>query len=224
MQTSLHGSRLGARVRKFRVCVEKRRPLPPFPQHTLSSRSLTGPPRGRDQATQQILIDCDSSVEGTRSCQALETNYISGAQKLSFPGSCLSNFRLAILQALVRAVMLQRTPTRNSRTAVVASRSRKPIVNLGPRPQSRSPATGHRLFASAPRLPSFDDDANPSLATARNELSYWTRAIPCTPQHLQPVGRSAFVYADSATRVRGGWKFIVHRAYWCPPHFPLVMR
>ena len=59
-------------------------------------------------------------MQGKRSCQALETNLGSRAQKLSFPGSCLPNFRLATLQALVRAVMLQRTLTRNARTALVA--------------------------------------------------------------------------------------------------------
>ena len=138
------------------------------------------------------MIDCDSSVQGKRSCQALETNSGSGAQKLSFPGSCLPNFRLAIPQALVRAVMLQRTLTRNSHTALVASRSRKAIVNLSPRPQPRTP-----------RLPSFDIDANPLRGMN----------FPLGPRPSLPACSTAgeqFVHADSATSVGGGW-LEVHR-------------
>ena len=51
----------GAHARMFRVCVEKGWGTPPpFPQHTLSSRSLDlstrGTPRGRDPATQRVSL------------------------------------------------------------------------------------------------------------------------------------------------------------------------
>ena len=99
---------------------------PSFPFLRAASTFPYGASRGRDPATQQTLIDCDSSVQGKRSCQALEPNSSSGAQKLSFPGSCSPNFRLAILH--------------------VAAHTDQPIVNQGPRPQPRTPSAGHRLF------------------------------------------------------------------------------
>ena len=99
-----------------------------FPKNRSLDLSSCGLLSERDPTTQKILIHCDSSVHGKRSCQALETNSGSRSQKLSFPDSYLNNFRLAILQELVRAVMFQRTLTRNSRTALVASRSRKPTA------------------------------------------------------------------------------------------------
>ena len=54
---------------------------PAYPFFVQAGPLLTGPLRGRDPATQQILVDCDSSVQRKRSCQALEINSDSGAQK-----------------------------------------------------------------------------------------------------------------------------------------------
>ena len=109
----LHGSRLGVRALSFcQDCAltaglmpassesaERKgwRPPPPFPPpypfFAQPRPLLTGPPRGRDPATQQILIDCDSSVQRKRSCQALETNSVQEhKKKLIFPGCCLPNF------------------------------------------------------------------------------------------------------------------------------------
>ena len=175
-------SRLCVRVLAF--CHEEKgwrsSTIPPaYPFFAQSRPLLTGHPRGRHPATQQTLIDCDSSVQGKRSCQALETNSGSRAQKTQFPWP---NFRLVILQAVV----LQRALTRNSCTAFVASRSRKPIVNLGTRPQPRTQATGHRLFARIPRMPSHGVDANPSAVSARNELSFGLSSV-CNPSSSKNV-------------------------------------
>ena len=57
--------------------------LPAYPFFAPPRPLLKWPPRGRDPATQHILIDCDSSVHGNRSYHALETNSGSGAQKLT---------------------------------------------------------------------------------------------------------------------------------------------
>ena len=87
-----------AHAHKFRVCGERVEAsstiLLAHPLFAQPRLLLTGHPRGRGPATQQILIDCGSSRQGKRSCQALETNFSSGAQKPCFPGSCLPNFRL----------------------------------------------------------------------------------------------------------------------------------
>ena len=134
---------------------------------------LTVPPRGRDPATQQILIDCDSSVQGKRSCQALETNSNSGAQKTQFPWLLFDQLSTGYSASAGAGcdVAAHTNPQLTHRFGCVD--------NLGPRLQPRTPATGHRLFASAPRLPSFDVDANPSAVTARNELSFGSSCHPC---------------------------------------------
>ena len=94
--------------------------------------------------------------------------------------------------------------------------------------QPRTPATGQRLFASAPRLSSFDVDADLSAVSARNEPSCGSSCHLCLlrPRTPQQHGKGAFIYADSATRVGGGW-LEVHRistASTPSTHFPLMLQ
>ena len=163
---------------------------PAYPFFAQPRPLLTGPPRGRDPATQHIMIDCDSSVQGKRSCQALDTNSGSGTQKkLSFPGSCLPSFRLAILSALVRAVMLQRTLPRNSCTAL-------PSFDVDANP-------------SATNELSFGSSCHPCLLRAAN--------APAPGACWRALRQKEHLFALTAppALVVDGRRFIVHRAHRC---------
>ena len=129
-----------------------RSPNIPFLRAAPTSPQL---PRGHDLATQQTLIHCHSSVQGKRSYHAFETNKsLFKKAKLSFPG------------------LFAQLSTGASGCHVAAHTDPRLMHDCGcvqvskvhhSRPQPRTPGTGHRLFASTPRLSSHSVDAIPSV-------------------------------------------------------------
>ena len=152
---------------------------------TISSRSLDF----RDPATQSTLIDCGSLVQGKRSSQALETNSGSRAQNSASFSLVCPTFDWPFCKRWFGLSCCAHTdPQLMHRFGCVqVSKSHR---QLGPRPQPGTSATGHRLFASIPRVPSHGVDAKPSAVTSRNEPSFGPRAISacCAPANSTAPG------------------------------------